>query len=171
MDYLKPIDVVVAAIDETGRSVFVEPGEAVTSYVPGAVEAAYVWGTEEVTALPEIGGPLARVSFPPAGGSRLAIICFPPHSAGKIDMRASASTGAVKLGSSPAMHRSDSIDYEIILQGKIDIVLEGGDRRTLRPGSCLVMGGAMHEWENIYDEPCIYAAVLLGVHGVASQDA
>jgi quercetin dioxygenase-like cupin family protein len=64
----------------------------------------------------------------------------------------------------PALHQSDIIDYEMILSGKIDIVLETGERRTLTAGSYLVMAGIMHAWENRYDEACVYAAVGVGAN-------
>lgn len=163
MDYLTNIDLVVARFDESGKAAFASVGMPATNHIPGAVEAAYLWGTEEAPSLPNaIGGPLTQIDFPTAGGTRLGLVCFPPHSAGKLDMRAGGNAEGAELGAIPGMHRSDSLDYEIILQGKVDIVLEGGSRRTLNPGSCLIMGGVMHAWENIYDEPCIYAVVVVG---------
>ena len=42
------------------------------------------------------------------------------------------------------MHSHDTIDYEIVLSGKIDIVLQGNQRRTLKAGDILVMGGLPH---------------------------
>lgn len=165
MDYLANIDIVVARFDNMGKPVFADVGNPAISYVSGAVEASYFWGTDHTPSLPDaIGGSLARIDFPLPGGSRFGIVCFPPHSAGKLDMRADKPTEGAESGEYPGMHRSDSLDYEIILQGKVDIVLEGGARRTLHPGSCLIMGGVMHAWENIYDEPCIYAVVVVGAH-------
>lgn len=165
MDFLKDLDVVVARFDHTGRAVFADPGPNATSHVPGAVEASYFWGTDETPSLPNgIGGPIVEVDFPVPGGSRFGLVCFPPHSAGKLDMRTGIQPEGAEPGAHPGMHRSDSLDYEIVLRGKVDIVLEGGARRTLHPGSCLIMGGVMHAWENNYDEPCIYAVVVIGTY-------
>jgi hypothetical protein len=63
------------------------------------------------------------------------------------------------------MHRSDTIDYEVIISGRVDIELGSGEVRTLVSGSCLVMGGAMHAWNNRYDEACLYAAIMVGGAG------
>lgn len=163
MDYLKNAALVVAGLDANGKAAFLDPPPAATHAVSGAVEAAYFWGTDGLPAMPsDIGGGVNSVAFPPVGGTRFGLVCFPPHSAGKLDMAEQGGVEDVDAGSAPGMHRSDTIDYEVILSGKVDIVLEGGARRTLGPGSCLVMGGVMHAWENIYDEPCIYAVVVIG---------
>lgn len=44
----------------------------------------------------------------------------------------------------PARHKSDTVDIEIVISGKVDIVLESGETRTLVLGSCLIMGGVLH---------------------------
>ena len=41
----------------------------------------------------------------------------------------------------PAMHASDTIDYEVVISGKVDLELPGGKKRTLGPGDLLVMAG------------------------------
>jgi hypothetical protein len=161
-DYLKDIDVVVAGRDSDGNPCFVDPGEPVRYTVPGAVEAAYVWSTQGVPDFSDgIGAPPSDMSFPGPGGSKFGLMCFPPHSAGKL----SVSKDIADVNDDEAgMHQSDTIDYEVILSGKVDIVLPGGQRRTLTAGSCLIMGGVMHAWENIYDDPCIYAAIVIGAN-------
>lgn len=159
-EYLSEIHVVVAGTDADGNPCFVDSGVPARFSDPGAVEAAFVWGTQDVPNLSEgIGAPPADMSFPAPGGSKFGLMCFPPNSAGKLSV--SADLADVDPGNA-GMHQSDTIDYEVILSGKVDIVLPGGQRRTLFPGSCLVMGGVMHAWENIYDEPCIYAAIVIG---------
>lgn len=165
MDYLNALDIVIARFDEDGKPVFAPAGTPATNYVEGAVEAAYFWGIDTPPSLPhEIGGPVSKIDFPAPGGVRAGFVCFPPHSSGKLDMTLDESMDDVELGSIPGMHRSESVDFEVIVKGKVDIVLETGERRTLEPGSCLIMGGPLHAWENSYDEPCIYLAVVIGAH-------
>jgi quercetin dioxygenase-like cupin family protein len=60
------------------------------------------------------------------------------------------------------MHQTDTMDYEVILSGKVDIELPGGQSRTLKAGSMLVIAGVPHAWKNPYDEDCVYALVLVG---------
>jgi hypothetical protein len=161
---LDKLNVVVAGLNAAGETVFLDPGRAARITMPGIVDVAYVWGTPGTPDLSRgIGAPPADTSFPLPGGTRFGLICFPAHSAGKLDIHQSPGVeGVVVDDDNPGMHQSDTIDYEVILSGKVDIVLPSGDRRTLGPGSMLVMGGVDHAWENIYDEPCYYAAILIG---------
>jgi hypothetical protein len=157
---------VVAAPGEDGKPTFVEPEHTPPALViPEAYEGATFWEVKGVAELPErIGGvPERRPSFPAPGGSRFGIGCFPARSAGKLDMvgRPDVEAGA---DGDPSMHQSDTIDYEVILSGKIDIELPGGQSRTLSPGSFLVLAGVPHAWKNPYDEDCVYALVLVGAH-------
>jgi hypothetical protein len=159
------IDVVVAGTDASGRTVFLDPGAPARLSIADAVEAAWVWETGEGACLPcDIGTPAQGMDFPGPGGTKFGVMCFPARSAGKLDLHDSLGDGAEAMtGNTPGMHRSDTIDYEVILSGKVDIVLPDGARRTLGPGSLLVMGGVGHAWENHYDEPCFYAAVVIGL--------
>jgi Cupin domain len=162
MDNLEDLDVVVAGPGPDGKPAFIEAGTPFRTQLEGVVEAAWIWGTDEVVTVPaEIGSVPTGTQFPPAGGTRFALFCFAPHSAGKLDLSADP-TMRVEDGDDPGMHRSDSIDYEFVLSGKVDVELPGGQKRTLRPGSCLVMGGVAHAWSNHYNEPCVYAAVIIG---------
>lgn len=170
MDYFRNVDVVVAKFDDNGRAIFADVAKPASHRIEGAVEAAYVWGFDQVPSLPgDIGTVPTDVSFPPTGGARFGLICFPAHSAGLIDMKADGGASNLDAGSTPGMHRSDTIDFEVVISGKVDIVLESGERRTLGPGSCLVMAGVMHAWENIYDEPCIYAVVVVGAKNAGAS--
>lgn len=158
------LDIVVAGHDAAGNVTFLDPGKPARLSMPGLVEAAWVWETEGTPSLPGgIGTPPASMDFPKASGTKFGIMCFPAHSAGKLDLHDTLGEGATVIeGDNPGMHQSDSIDYEVILSGKVDIVLPNGERRVLKPGSLLVMGGVGHAWENHYDEPCFYTAVVIG---------
>jgi hypothetical protein len=157
-------NLVIAACDADGGAHFIEAGEAATFEVPGAIDAAYFWGTDDIVSLPaKIGAAPSDISFPGPGGSKLSVLRFPAHSAGKLDSddvgTPDTETG---IGGEADMHRSNTIDYDIILSGKVDIVLAGGQVRTLTPGSILIMAGAPHAWRNHYDEDCTFVTVLLG---------
>jgi hypothetical protein len=171
MDDLTKLHVVVAAPGPDGKPTFIETTDRPRLHVPGAVESVFVWGTDNGLDLSDgFGRVPSEISFPEPGGVRFAMLHFPAHSAGKMNVSANVSTGDADFDASdPGMHQTNSVDFEVILSGKIDIVLPGGQRRTLGPGSCLVMGGVMHAWENHYDEPCVYAAVIVGAKGQAKH--
>jgi quercetin dioxygenase-like cupin family protein len=46
------------------------------------------------------------------------------------------------------MHRSNSIDYGIVLSGALELELEGGDKTRLGPGDIVVQRGTNHLWRN-----------------------
>lgn len=63
-------------------------------------------------------------------------------------------------GVAPRNHRTDSIDYAVVLSGRIDMRLDD-QMVTLGAGDVLVQRGTVHDWINRYDEPCVIAFVLI----------
>ena len=63
------------------------------------------------------------------------------------------------------MHATDTIDYLVILSGRVTLVLEEGEA-DLGPGDLVVDRGVVHGWRNPYDEPCVAAVVNLPAHPV-----
>ena len=68
-------------------------------------------------------------------------------------------------GSSPRNHRTDSIDYAVVMSGEIDMEL---DETTvhLKAGDVLVQRGTIHNWVNRGTEPCVIAFVLIAAKPV-----
>ena len=64
-------------------------------------------------------------------------------------------------GNTPRMHRTDSIDYAIIMSGEIDMELDDGKMVHLQQGDVLVQRGTIHNWLNRGTEPCIIAFILI----------
>ncbi len=50
------------------------------------------------------------------------------------------------------MHRTSTLDYVVVLQGEIVLVLDDSEV-TLRPGDVVVQRGTDHAWENRASEP------------------
>ena len=63
-------------------------------------------------------------------------------------------------GVSPRNHRTDSIDYAVVISGEIDMQLDD-TVVTLRAGDVLVQRGTIHNWINKTDKPCVIAFVLI----------
>ena len=61
----------------------------------------------------------------------------------------------------PGMHTTDSIDYGVILSGKITMELDEGKVTELGPGDVWVQNGTRHAWR--VTEKCSMAVVLVGV--------
>jgi quercetin dioxygenase-like cupin family protein len=59
------------------------------------------------------------------------------------------------------MHRTSSIDYVFILDGELEMELDGGEWVHLTPGDIVVQRGTNHAWENKSDRVCRLASVLI----------
>lgn len=76
-------------------------------------------------------------------GSVLRFVDFPPHC------------------KSP-MHKTQSLDYGIVMWGEIELHLDGGEKRTLKQSEVIVQRGTNHLWANTTDKWTRVAFVLLG---------
>jgi len=63
-------------------------------------------------------------------------------------------------GVSPRNHRTDSIDYAVVISGEIDMELDGSTVH-LKAGDVLVQRGTIHNWVNRGEKPCVIAFVLI----------
>ena len=104
---------------------------------------------------------------PVGGGSVFRIIEYPPDSV-RLKTLAPDSffpeMGAQAAGKAqsrhPGMHKTNTIDYAIVLSGEIWAVLDEGEV-LLRAGDCLVQRGTNHAWSNRTEKPCMIAFVLV----------
>ena len=60
----------------------------------------------------------------------------------------------------PAMHKTESIDYIILLKGDVSLILDEDEVR-LKPFDVVVQRGTNHAWVNHGDEPALLIAVLI----------
>ena len=58
------------------------------------------------------------------------------------------------------MHRTDSVDYAVVISGEIDMELDDSVVH-LKAGNVLVQRGTIHNWVNRSKEPCVIAFVLI----------
>ena len=64
-------------------------------------------------------------------------------------------------GSAKFMHRTETLDYAILLKGECDLELDDGKTVSMKPGDIVVQRGTMHAWVNTGTEPCVFAFVLI----------
>jgi quercetin dioxygenase-like cupin family protein len=69
--------------------------------------------------------------------------------------------GVLAPGSRSPMHRTESLDYGICLEGECDMELDGGAVVTVRAGDVIVQRGTNHLWHNRGEAPCRFAWILL----------
>jgi mannose-6-phosphate isomerase-like protein (cupin superfamily) len=131
-----------------------------------------LWVTDESPAdisgtadrsLREIGVP------PPPRGSIFRIVEFPPD---RREMSRNAVLQEMGLfdqteSKHAGMHRTRSIDYAVVMEGEIDMVLETSEVH-LAAGDVLVQQGTNHAWVNRGSKPCRIAFVLIDAHNGGS---
>lgn len=59
------------------------------------------------------------------------------------------------------VHRTDSIDYIVVMSGEIDMELDEGEAVHLKAGDVMVQRGTVHNWINRGAEPCVMAVILV----------
>jgi len=69
-------------------------------------------------------------------------------------------------GVAPRNHRTESIDYAVVMSGEIDMDLDGTEVH-LKQGDVLVQRGTIHNWVNRGSAPCVIAFVLIAAKPVA----
>lgn len=60
------------------------------------------------------------------------------------------------------MHTTDTIDFEIVLEGDVVLELDDGAELTLHPGDTVVQNGTRHRWRNPGDIPARLALFICG---------
>jgi quercetin dioxygenase-like cupin family protein len=63
-------------------------------------------------------------------------------------------------GQRSAMHRTRTVDYEIVLEGEVYLVMEDSETR-LQPGGIVVQRGTNHAWDNLSEVPARMVFILL----------
>lgn len=126
---------VVTGHDSSGRSVVLSDGATPTSEeFPTGATFHEIWATA-AEPVPvdddELSEPTARpLQVPPdANGTIVHVIDMPP-------------------GSSAPMHRTETVDYGIVLSGEIDLELDDGSTLHLGPGDIVVQRATAHAWHN-----------------------
>jgi len=164
---------VVTGHDKNGTAKVIMDGNIETKTRSAGVGSAVLWITDETPAdiagdkdrsLREIGVP------PPANGSILRIVDFPPVSGDiKVDNKAftaemgisDQSRGKGKYIGHPFMHRTKSIDYAIVIEGEIDMLLDDSEVH-MKAGDIMVQQGTNHAWVNNSGKNCRICFVLIG---------
>ncbi len=70
-------------------------------------------------------------------------------------------------GAARLMHRTETLDYAIVLSGECDLELDSGEAVHLKPGDVVVQRGTMHTWVNNGPVPCVFAGILIDANPVS----
>jgi uncharacterized cupin superfamily protein len=58
------------------------------------------------------------------------------------------------------MHRTETVDYGIVLEGELVLILDEGET-TVRAGDIVIQRGTNHGWSNRSDKNCRIAFILI----------
>jgi mannose-6-phosphate isomerase-like protein (cupin superfamily) len=168
---------VVTGHDDTGKAIIEMDGMAPNMKVrPGAgFVSTLVWVTDETPARMDLRADRAdRVMGvpPPPNGSVLRVVDFPPVTpeVEALDQQTllnsmgadhHAHDGA--KARHPYMHRTKSIDYAIVMEGEIDMLMDDSEVH-LKAGDILIQQGTNHAWVNRSQAMCRIAFVLIDGH-------
>jgi mannose-6-phosphate isomerase-like protein (cupin superfamily) len=134
---------VVTGHDAEGKAIVVIDETATTEVRRPGAEAAVIWSSESFPVSNDGSEDESRreVGTTLANGTVFRILHLDP-------------------GNSPRMHRTDSIDYAVVMAGEVDMELDDTVVH-LKAGDVVVQRGTIHNWRNSGSEPCTLAFILI----------
>lgn len=169
----KPVRRVIADHDENGKAIITMDSAApqVIHRAAANLTTTLVWTQDrtpaDVDSKEDMG--LRKVAVaPPENGHTCRVVEFPPLKDGGAGVDNAAmlkemgidQTSGGKPPRNPFMHRTRSIDYAIVLDGEIDMLLDDSEVH-LKQGDILVQKATNHAWVNNGDGPCRICFVLI----------
>ena len=164
---------VVTVVDDDGKAVVLLDGDNPHKMVRSSrsLVSRMLWMTDRSPAAMSGTADRAAVNTgiaPPAGGSIFRIVEFPPITPEieRLDpnhMQSGLAAHAPKRGlppRHPLMHRTRTVDYAIVMEGEIDMLLDDSEIH-LKAGDVLIQQGTNHAWVNRGTEACRIAFVLI----------
>jgi quercetin dioxygenase-like cupin family protein len=143
---------VITGHDKNGRAIVTidEIAKNVAQTRPGA-NAAVIWTSEGFPADNDGEGDTSgrKVGTTLENGTVFRVVSFGP-------------------GVAPRNHRTDSIDYAVVMSGEIDMELDDGKSVHLKAGDVLVQRGTIHNWVNKGTAPCVIAFTLVAAKPVSA---
>ena len=176
----RPVRRVVTGHNAAGKSIFIvdEASPHVYARRPGSAIVTELWETTTSPADNRCNEDAIQREFrlpPPKNGSVLRVIEYPPDTermaALAIEL-AEPDDGSGRVASAdrgnprhPGFHKTNSIDYAIVLSGEIYALMDEGEV-LLKAGNVLIQRGTNHAWSNRTDVPCTIAFVLVDAEPV-----
>jgi uncharacterized cupin superfamily protein len=137
---------IVTAHDALGKSVVGSDGaiESTPGKIDRAISAADIWWTPSVSADVVVRDARSEPSpgMPSQGGTLLKVLEISP-------------------GTKPVMHKTETLDYVIVIEGEVDMLLDDGAEVHMKAGDIMIQRSTLHGWANRSDRPCRIAFVLL----------
>jgi len=137
---------IVTGHDARGKAVVTQ--DEVFDSVPGVMDktlqGVFLWGTDSMPV--DANGPDPRKGkialAPPPNGSVLRVLELPP-------------------GNEAHMHKTETVDYVIMLEGEVDMILDDGAEVHMNQGDYMIQRATWHGWVNRSKKPCKMVFVLV----------
>ncbi|WEK69697.1 MAG: cupin domain-containing protein [Candidatus Chryseobacterium colombiense] len=113
-----------------------------------------LWNTQQMPASLDFETPIPNTGYPqtPKNGTYFRYVSIPPDK----DLGVEIEAGKPH----PMMHKTQTLDYIIILSGELYLIMEEGET-LLKAGDIVIQRGTNHAWSNRSEEPCIQLAILI----------
>lgn len=177
----KPVRRIVTGFNEAGRSAVIMDGAAPNVRRPafcGEYVSTLVWLTDRAPASNAGLKDMAPIELqiaspsPHRGGTVFRITDIPPDEScepSKVDM----TKGGLQVTEEGRQrhflyHRSDTVDYAIVLEGEIWAILDEGET-LLTQGDVLIQRGTGHAWSNRSNSVCRMAFVLIHADPIGTK--
>jgi hypothetical protein len=175
-----PVRRVVTGHDAQGRAVLQEDGPVPRVQRIGGTHGPLffeVWNTLATPApIDRASGEFAEPGIqlaPPKNGTRIRVLDIPPEDASIqsltpeqsqahfAEVGAAGASSHSGAGSRHAfMHRTETVDYGIVLEGELTLILDVGET-TVRAGDIVIQRGTNHGWANRSGRHCRIAFILV----------
>jgi hypothetical protein len=176
---LKPVRRVVTGHNPAGRAIIQSDGPPTRVQVIAENGPTFheIWNTREAPARIDPDGaepPETQLTLaPPHHGTRIRVLDIPPETEAMASIDAAtarkhfAEIGAAEASTHggagarhPYMHRTETIDYGIVLEGEVTLIVDEGET-TVRAGDIVIQRGTNHGWANRSGRNCRIAFILI----------
>ena len=175
-----PVRRVVTGHDVQGRAIIQQDGDVPRVQRIGGPHGPLfyeVWNTRDTPApIDHASGEPVEVGIqlaPPKNGTRIRVLDIPPEDASIkavtpeeakahfAEVGAATASSHTASGSRHAfMHRTETVDYGIVLEGEVTLIMDDGET-LVRAGDIVVQRGTNHGWANRSGRHCRIAFILI----------
>jgi hypothetical protein len=140
---LPPLRHYITVNTDDGASSFQQPADEpkVQVYGPG-MQVAYLYSSPASFKIQKN----TDLAYHQGSPSTPPFRSFPPSGA--------TAAVVVDLGPNPndepgSLHRTQTLDYVVVLEGEMELSLDGGEKLIVKRGEIVVQRAAMHAWKNV----------------------
>jgi naringenin degradation protein FdeH len=157
---------IVTGHNAEGKSIFVADGPCPHHFDRGNGNAlTELWWSDKMpvdnSGNADCGAPAFGLDMPPSGHI-FRIVEYAPDAVREAAMKASGAPSRHYIDGRRhfGFHKTDTIDYAIVLEGEIYALMDEGEK-LMRPGDVLIQRGTAHAWSNRTDKPARVAFILI----------